>query len=111
MAINLLIDIPVKENETKMIRFANYLRGVFPSATADADTLKLASKALGELPSAWLGFFVVVQCRVACCVLRAVPWKHTLVWGLSGAHGDAALTILGEPLSRAQGTWLALAAP
>jgi hypothetical protein len=47
LAINELIDVPVKENETKMIRFANYLRGVFPSPTADADTLKLASKALG----------------------------------------------------------------
>jgi hypothetical protein len=54
MAINLLIDIPVKENETKMIRFANYLRGVFPSTTADADTLKLASKALGGFWNATL---------------------------------------------------------
>ncbi len=52
LVINELIDIPVKENETKIIRFANCLRGVFPSPTADPDTLKLASKALGHLARA-----------------------------------------------------------
>lgn len=47
LAVDELIDIQVKEADAKTIRFANFLRAVFPSATADAETLRLASKALG----------------------------------------------------------------
>lgn len=48
LAIDELIDVQVKENDTKIIRFANYLRTVFPSPTADAETLRLAARTLGE---------------------------------------------------------------
>jgi hypothetical protein len=49
MAIDELIDVQIKENDTKIIRFANFLRGVFPSTTADADALRLAAKTLGAV--------------------------------------------------------------
>ena len=47
-----LIDIPVKENEYKIIRFANFLRGVFALVTVDTPTLRLAARALGHLARA-----------------------------------------------------------
>jgi hypothetical protein len=44
-----LIDVPYEENETKIIRFANYLRMVFnqSSDSTDPRLLERASKALG----------------------------------------------------------------
>ena len=47
-----LIDIPVKENEYKIIRFANFLRGVFAQVTVDTSTLRHAARALGHLARA-----------------------------------------------------------
>jgi FKBP12-rapamycin complex-associated protein len=48
-----LIDVPYEENETKIIRFANYLRMVFnqSSDSTDPRLLERASKALGTHPS------------------------------------------------------------
>jgi hypothetical protein len=45
------IDLQYEENETKIIRFANYLRMVFqqPIANADQYILEAAAKALGTL--------------------------------------------------------------
>lgn len=48
-AVDQLIDVRVKENDHKIIRFANYLRGVFTSPQADAQTILMASRALGHL--------------------------------------------------------------
>lgn len=51
MAVDDLIGVSVSENETKIIRFANYLRGVFMNVT-DGDTLVLAASTLGHLAKA-----------------------------------------------------------
>jgi len=50
-AIYELTDEPVPDNETKIVRFANYLRVVAPS-TSDPAVLRLAAKALGHLARA-----------------------------------------------------------
>lgn len=63
LAIDELIDVQVKDMDTKTVRFANYLRTLFPSPTADADTLRLAAKTLGTCN------------RSAVTVMR-----HALVW-------------------------------
>lgn len=54
MVIDELIDVPYEENETKIIRFANYLRMVFQQSGDHSDNqlLKSASKALGHLARA-----------------------------------------------------------
>ena len=52
LAIDELISIPVKDNETKIIRFANYLRVVFPHPVADTITLQFAARTLGHLAKA-----------------------------------------------------------
>jgi FKBP12-rapamycin complex-associated protein len=46
-----LIDVPYEENETKIIRFANYLRMVFQQSGDHSDhrLLKKASRAFGHL--------------------------------------------------------------
>lgn len=49
-AIDELIAEPMPDNETKIVRFANYLR-VVPPSTTDPNTLRLAAKALGHLAS------------------------------------------------------------
>ena len=48
------IDLQYEENETKIIRFANYLRMVFqqPIPNADQSILESAAKALGTLSGA-----------------------------------------------------------
>jgi FKBP12-rapamycin complex-associated protein len=55
--IDELIDVTYEENDTKIFRFANYLRMVFQQSTkvataADERLLQMASKALGHLARA-----------------------------------------------------------
>lgn len=52
MAIDELIEVPCEDNETKIIRFANYLRMVFQQTSAETSTLVQASRALGHLARA-----------------------------------------------------------
>ncbi|CAE8625646.1 unnamed protein product [Polarella glacialis] len=52
MAIDELIEVPCEDNETKTIRFANYLRMVFQQPVMEASTLMQASRALGHLARA-----------------------------------------------------------
>ena len=47
MALDELIDVPYEENETKIIRFANYLRMVLKDEKYDASLLVMASRAFG----------------------------------------------------------------
>jgi len=53
-AIDNLIDCHSEENDTKIIRFANFLRMIFqqPPASTDPETLVRASQALGHLARA-----------------------------------------------------------
>lgn len=61
MAIEALIDLNAEEN-TKLTRFANYLRLVLP--TNDVPTMIAAAKALGtNFPPATLNFTVLIICR------------------------------------------------
>jgi hypothetical protein len=48
--IDELLDVPYEENETKIIRFANYLRMIFTAEPSDLRLLRKASRALG-IPS------------------------------------------------------------
>ncbi|CAK0859513.1 unnamed protein product [Prorocentrum cordatum] len=52
MAIDELIEVPCEDNETKIIRFANYLRMVFQQPVVETPTLTYASRALGHLARA-----------------------------------------------------------
>ena len=49
------IDLQYEENETKIIRFANYLRMIFsqPIPNGDATILEAAAKALGAAVVGW----------------------------------------------------------
>lgn len=51
LVIDELIDVPYEENETKLIRFAQYLRMIFQQSNDSTDQrlLREASKALGHL--------------------------------------------------------------
>ena len=51
-AIDALIDVSSEDDDYKIIRFANYLRGFFSSASPETVTLERASKALGHLARA-----------------------------------------------------------
>jgi FKBP12-rapamycin complex-associated protein len=51
--IDELIDVPYEENETKIMKFANYLSMIFQqSDSASIELMQLAAKALGHLARA-----------------------------------------------------------
>jgi len=54
-AIHELIDVRLREDESKFIRFAGSLRGVFASSTCDEATIRQASSAFGKLARAGSG--------------------------------------------------------
>jgi len=94
LAMDDLIDIPVKENEYKIIRFANFLRGVFAQVTVDTPTLRLAARALGHLARAggpmtadFVEFEVrrvfsgpTVMCELGWCSLQCTRWCQCHAW-------------------------------
>jgi len=49
MAIDELIEVQCEDNETKIIRFVNYLRIIFQQPSLETSTLTQASRALGHL--------------------------------------------------------------
>lgn len=84
LAIDELIDVQVKENDTKIIRFANFLRAVFPSPTADAESLRLAAKALGAWHCLCAG--IVVLCVCPMVPPRALRGLLSALWGASSLY-------------------------
>lgn len=73
-----LIDVPYEENETKIIRFANYLRMVFQQSGDHSDhrLLKKASRAFGHLVRAGGTLaYEIVEFEVK----RALEWLEVIV--------------------------------
>ena len=96
-AIDNLIDCHSEENDTKIIRFANFLRMIFQKSpgTTDADTLIRASKALGHL--ARVGGTLTVD-FVESEVKRALEWlqaeRYEGDWSNDVRHGRGALELV-----------------
>lgn len=90
-AIHELIDVRLREDESKFIRFAGSLQAVFASPTCDEATIRQASSAFGKLARAGSGLKAeIVNFELQRSLERMVPeTKHT-TWRL------AAMLVLRE---------------